>query len=255
MSHLQSSISLSAAFLPLRVCFFFMDWAEVWHISPDAGLPPFCTSLNKNQCFHSVHAPPFNVIPKSREIEKTKKNFSAAKAVIPCCQSLLYCRSCICSCLTLSIDGVGAANASTGTITLFHKPAKLNFSTDGSAFCGPKGGEMLSKYVYPVQQHTSKFAANTQLHRAYRNILYTQIWWAGHTASELPRRPYHFCLFGLGSWFGPQIMLAESLKPESPALNWQTCRVWKDDDWALAEDMESFKDANKCFLFSLPLLS
>lgn len=63
-----------------------------------------------------------------------KSHFSAAEAVILCCQSPLCCRSCICSSLVLSIDGVGAAGASTGTIMQFHKPAKLRFPTHGSAF-------------------------------------------------------------------------------------------------------------------------
>lgn len=53
-----------------------------------------------------------------------KSHFSAAEAVIPCCQSPLCCRSCICSSLVLSIDGAGAAGASTGTIMPLHNPEK-----------------------------------------------------------------------------------------------------------------------------------
>lgn len=56
--------------------------------------------------------------------EEWKGAFSTAGAVIPCCQSSLYCRSCICSFLDLSTEGVVAVFVLTGTIMLLLKPVK-----------------------------------------------------------------------------------------------------------------------------------
>lgn len=138
MNHLTSSISLPVEFLPLR-CLFLL-----YRLGGDSGVTDqsrcsLCllfATLYENQCYYSIYVPPFIAIPRSTEI---KSHFSAAEAVIPCCQSPLYCRSCICSCLVLSIDGVGAAGASTGTIMLLHKPAKAAFPyTWISVFLKPK---------------------------------------------------------------------------------------------------------------------
>lgn len=59
-----------------------------------------------------------------QEQKNEKALFSTAGAVIPCCQSPLYCRSCICSFLDSSIEGVVAAGVVTGTIMLLLKPVK-----------------------------------------------------------------------------------------------------------------------------------
>lgn len=56
--------------------------------------------------------------------EEWKGTFSTAGAVIPCCQSSLYCKSCICSFLDLSTEGVVAVFVLTGTIMLLLKPVK-----------------------------------------------------------------------------------------------------------------------------------
>lgn len=108
---------------------FFLEWAEIqeWQISPDAvGLPPrFQCVLVKESGLYSICPTPFIAILKNTEIKK---------AVILCCQSPLCCSSCICSCLVLSIDGVGEAGASAGTIMLLHKLEKLQFLTHRSAF-------------------------------------------------------------------------------------------------------------------------
>lgn len=148
---------------------FVLFIAEIhnWQIRPDASYVSFLPSLFENKCFYSMYVTPFIAIPRSRGI---KSHFSAAWAVIPCCQSPLYCRSCICSCLVLSIDDVGAADASTGTIMQLHKPVKLHFPIHGSAFFETKGEERLNKYVYLPQQQNSKLYANTQLLSAYGNI-------------------------------------------------------------------------------------
>lgn len=148
---------------------FVLFIAEIhnWQIRPDASYVSFLPSLFENKCFYSMYVTPFIAIPRSRGI---KSHFSAAWAVIPCCQSPLYCRSCICSCLVLSIDDVGAADASTGTIMQLHKPVKLHFPIHGSAFFETKGEERLNKYVYLPQQQNSKLYANAQLLSAYGNI-------------------------------------------------------------------------------------
>lgn len=80
--------------------------------------------------FNSIYAQPFITIPRSAGI---KSHFSAAEAVIPCCQSPLYCRSCICSSLVF-FYWVGAAGAWTGTIMLPHKLAEQHFPTHESMF-------------------------------------------------------------------------------------------------------------------------
>lgn len=153
-----------------------------------------------------------------------KSHFSAAEAVIPCCQSPLYCRSCICSSLVLSIDGVGAAGASTGTIMPLHKPAKNCISLHmDQRFLDAKGEERLNKYVYPHRLWTSTFHANARLHSAY-SYIFMQMRCAGHTLSALAYPQYPFCLFGLGFWFRAEIMLAEKkVSNQNPfALNMQT---------------------------------
>lgn len=102
---------------------------------------------------------------------RNKKPLSAAKAVIPCCQSPLYCRGCICSRLVLSIDGVGAADASVGTIMQPHKPAQLASSPHkDQRFPRAKGEEHLNKYAYPSLLWILYFHRNSQLHNAYSNI-------------------------------------------------------------------------------------
>lgn len=107
-----------------------IDWEEIWEWQAGAdatvALPPFChlalcMRINANiQYVSHTHC-------HSQEHRNGKSHFSAAEAVIPCCQSLLYCRSWICSCLVLSIDGVEAAAASTGPIMPPHQPALLHF--------------------------------------------------------------------------------------------------------------------------------
>lgn len=93
-------------------------------------------SLCLRPCHYLIYTPPFIAIPRSKG---RKRHFSAAEAVISCCQSPLYCRSCICSSLLLSTEHMGAAGASTGTIMLPHKPEKLPFSyTWISVFLKPK---------------------------------------------------------------------------------------------------------------------
>lgn len=114
-----------------------------------------------------------------------KSHFSAAEAVIPCCQSPLCCRSFICSSLVLSIDGVGAAGASTGTIMPLHNPAKNCISLHmDQRFLDAKGEERLNKYVYPLRLWTSKFHANARLHSAY-SYIFMQMRCAGHALSAL----------------------------------------------------------------------
>lgn len=135
MNHLAFSISLPSDCLPLDVC-FFIDQEEIreWRMSPDASCASMSlplASVYGNQCFYSIHAPLFIANPGSTQI---KSHLLAAEAEIRCWQSLLCCRSCICSCLVLCTDGVRAADTSAATIMQLHKPAKLHLPTLGSVF-------------------------------------------------------------------------------------------------------------------------
>lgn len=74
------------------------DQSSCWHRFIFAMRLHLCFRVT---VFNSIYAQPFIAIPRSTGI---KSHFSAAEAVIPCCQSPLYWRSCICSSLVLSIE-------------------------------------------------------------------------------------------------------------------------------------------------------
>lgn len=118
-----SNVFLSIKCLSPYVCFFC--YSEDFAVTRSVQML-VCMRIGAFiQC-----VPPFIAVPWSTEI---KSHFLAAEAVIPCCQGPLYCRSCICLRLPLSIVNVGAA--SMGTIMHLRKQAKRHFAATSESAC------------------------------------------------------------------------------------------------------------------------
>lgn len=103
------------------VCFSVAVWEEILerrNTGPASFMP--LMSLYLSQSSYSITRQTLY----SQEQKNEKALFSAAGGVIPCCQSLLYCRSWICSFLDSSTEGVVGTSVLTGTIMLLLKPVK-----------------------------------------------------------------------------------------------------------------------------------
>lgn len=145
---------LPTEFIPFCLFHFYMLGGN----SRDAGFALFMlfVSLYCSQRYYK-HVPPFFAIPRSTGI---KSHSSAVEAVIPCCQSPLYCRSCICSFLELSFEGVGAAGTSTYTFCAPSQMSETKFPHTNQHFLVAKGESRLDKYVYPHWLLITKTYAN-----------------------------------------------------------------------------------------------
>lgn len=180
MNHLSLSI-------PLSVCFFFIHWDEIqeWQISPDCGFASFLPCIAMHICFrltvfNSIYAQPFIAIPRSTGI---KSHFSAAEAVIPCCQSPLYCRSCICSSLVLSIEWELQEPRQAQLCCLTNQQNCISLHMN-QCFLDAKGWDRLDKYVYLFGHGSQRFMltissrapTDTYSCKYDEQVIYSQDW-------------------------------------------------------------------------------
>lgn len=206
LNHLKSSVSLPCEFLPLRVSFSLINSEQIqeWQISPYAQFASFLTLLYEISCYYSICVPPFITIPRSTRNKKPLFscrgcNFMLSEPIV--LQKLHLFMSCI------VYWWCGSGRRLSGHNYTAAQTSKTAFPfTWISIFRKPKVRKGWNKHVYPLQRQTLKLYPHTQL---YSNI-FMQIRWAGHVLSASALPGYQLCLFGLGFWFGAQIMLAES---------------------------------------------